>query len=77
MSTLLYLLTLTGILAIGLTIATLVAGVFLYLRYRLTVEAAQQVNALIEANRATPRPGMATPDPRFHVVGGRDRGAHV
>lgn len=73
-STLLSVLTLIGILAIGMTVVILVVSVFLYLRYRLTVEAARQVDLLIETNTARPRPGMAQPDRRFSVVRGRRAG---
>jgi hypothetical protein len=77
MSTLLYLVTLTGILAISMAVVIGVVAAFLYLRYRLTIEAARQVDFLIEANTARPRPGMARPDPQLRVVGGRDRGPYA
>jgi len=74
-STLLYLFTLAGILAVGMTIVILVVSLFLWLHYRRAVDAAvRQVDFLIETNTARPRPGMAQPDRRFTVVRGRRAG---
>jgi len=74
MATLTYLLTLAGILAVGMTVVILVVSLFLWLHYRRAIDAARQVEFLIETNTATPRPGMAQPDRRFTVVRGRRAG---
>jgi len=76
-STLLYLFTLAGILAVGMTVVILVVSLFLWLHYRRAIDAAQQVEFLIETNTARPRPGMAQPDRRFAVVSRRDRGSRA
>jgi uncharacterized iron-regulated membrane protein len=60
MSTLLYLVTLAGMLAIGMAVVIVVAGLVLWTRYRMAIEAA-----------ARPRPGLAPPDRRLHVVSRR------
>ena len=60
-----YLVTLIGILVIVMAVVVAVIGLFLWTRYRMQIDAAQQVTKLIEANRATARPGMTQPDDRF------------
>jgi len=59
------LVTLAIVLVIALVVVIVAIGLFLWTRYRIQIQAAQQVNELIEANRATARPGMTKPDDRF------------
>lgn len=61
-------LTLAVVLMVVLGLVVGLVGLVLWTRYRLALEAAVRANALIDANRALPRPGMATPDPRFRVI---------
>jgi hypothetical protein len=73
-------LTLAGLLVIVMGAAVVAAvGLFCWVRYKVLVHAEQHADELIAANRATPRPGMAAPDLRFHVVTGRrrDRGPYA
>jgi hypothetical protein len=63
--------TLTGILVIVLALVIGILGLVLWTRYAFAIEADRHVEALIDANRATPRPGMAAPDRRFRVVARR------
>lgn len=59
------LVTLAGVLVIVLVGLILGLIVLLWTRYRIDIQAAHQVDELIEANRATARPGMTKPDDRF------------
>jgi len=65
------LLPLTGTLVLILGLVIALVGLLLWTRYQIAIQEAQQVDLLIETNTARPRPGMDTPDRRFHVVGGR------
>ena len=57
--------TLTLMLVTVFALLIISLGVFLWTRYRIDIRAAHQVDELIEANRATARPGMTKPDDRF------------
>jgi uncharacterized membrane protein YqiK len=66
-----HLVAVTGVLLFVMLLVCVVLGFVLWTRYRMRIEAAEEVQALIEANKATPRPGMATPDRRFRVASRR------
>jgi len=68
-----HLVAVTKILLFVMLLVCVVLGFVLWTRYRMRIEAAEEVQALIEANRATARPGMASPDRRFRVVSSRVR----
>jgi len=66
-----HLVAVTGVLLFVMLLVCVVLGFVLWTRYRMRIEAAEEVQALIEANKATSRHGMATPDRRFRVASRR------